>query len=67
MLRHFLSILVVGLMVVFSGCVRLVGGAGYSYRGSEDASPQTKSVGFDTQNLVPGSLSDSAQIEMPSS
>lgn len=34
-----------------SGCVRLTGGAGYWHTG-EEGQPQSKQVGFDTDNIV---------------
>lgn len=40
------------LLPVLSGCIRVKAGAGYAYQGKEDEVPQTKSVGFDTQDIV---------------
>ena len=40
---------------LFSGCVRLTGGAGVWKQGTEDAVPTSHEVGFDTQQLVPQS------------
>lgn len=36
------------------GCVRLTGSAGYWSQGAGDEAPKGKSVGFDTNNFVPG-------------
>ncbi len=45
------AIMVIVLGLIFPGCIRLTGGAGYWH---EDAQGEVKSkqVGFDTQNLV---------------
>ncbi len=42
------------LAVTFQGCVRLAGGAGY-WHADQEKGTQSKSVGFDTNDLVPGS------------
>lgn len=55
------------VMVLLTGCIRLAGGAGYSVQKAGEEAPETRSVGFDTQRLVPGSTADSAQIEIPGS
>lgn len=41
--------------IFFGGCIRLSGGAGYWHQGPKDDVPKAKTVGFDTQNMVPGS------------
>lgn len=38
-------------ILFLSSCIRLAGGAGYSYQGSNDEAPKSKSIGFDTANL----------------
>lgn len=42
------------LLTIVSGCVRLSGSAGYWKQGAEDAEPEVKQVGFDTNKLLPG-------------
>jgi len=47
---------VIGLLlisVISLGCVRVAGGTGVWYQGPEDEKPKTKTVGFDTQDLLP--------------
>ena len=44
--------LVFCLWSLVSSCIRLVGTAGYTHQGSVDESPKTKSVSFDTQDVV---------------
>jgi len=46
-----LFFLLIGVAV--SGCVRVAGGTGVWYQGPEDEAPKTKTVGFDTQDLIP--------------
>lgn len=53
------------LMLIFSGCVRLTGKAGYWKQGPEDAEPQVKQAGFDTANLT-GQLPPEAGVERES-
>ena len=42
------------MAALFSGCIRLTGGAGYWHKGPEDEQPKVKQVGFDTNDYVPG-------------
>lgn len=42
-----------GILVLFSGCVRLVGKAGYMTQTEEER--KTRTVGFDTAELIPQS------------
>ncbi|OGW82254.1 MAG: hypothetical protein A2Z83_04905 [Omnitrophica bacterium GWA2_52_8] len=58
-----LKIAVIGMLTVLflSGCIRIAGGAGVSHQGPADESPKTKSVGFDTRDILgsgdaPGSI-----------
>ena len=57
--------LVTGLLslVLFSGCIRLHGSAGYYKKGPEDESPQVHQVGFDTQKRVPGHTPGSITVD----
>lgn len=41
------------LPLLFFGCIRLQGSAGYYKKGPEDESPKARQVGFDTQKLIP--------------
>ncbi len=41
------------LLLFFSGCIRLTGGAGVWKQGPEDEEPVTHQVGFDTQQILP--------------
>jgi len=41
------------LLLLTSGCVRMTGGAGYWKQGPDDAEPQSKYAGFDTQKMIP--------------
>jgi hypothetical protein len=50
-MKLFLSCLLI-FAFLFSGCIRLTGSAGYWKKGSEDEAPKSKTVGFDTQDLV---------------
>lgn len=47
----FISTLLL-LTSVFTGCIRFKAGAGYTYQEKDDETPKTKSVGFDTQDIV---------------
>lgn len=46
-----LAILLIFVLLA-SGCIRLAGSAGYYKQGKDDEAPVSKSVGFDTQELV---------------
>ena len=63
----FLGSWIAALGSFFSGCIRLVGTAGYTKYGSEDEAPKTKSVTLDTQKIVPGSSSQSSSgsVDIP--
>ena len=50
-MRRFLSFFIL-VILFFSGCIRLTGTAGYWKKGSEDESPKSKQVSFDTQDIV---------------
>jgi hypothetical protein len=52
MKKIILYLLPVLLIAVLSGCIRLAGSAGYYKQGTEDKEPVSKSVGFDTQDLI---------------
>ncbi len=41
-------------VVLFSGCVRVAGGAGYWHTG-QDGQTTAKTAGFDTADYIPGS------------
>ena len=45
------------LSFIFSGCIRLVGKAGYYHQGSDDEAPQVKEAGFDTAKVFSSSKS----------
>ncbi len=52
--KNLCSLLFIALFLslCFTGCIRFKAGAGYSYQGKDDETPTTKSVGFDTQDIV---------------
>jgi len=57
---HIRFLIIYGVFVFvtamfFGGCIRLSGEAGYWHQGPNDEVPKSKTVGFDTQNMVPGS------------
>lgn len=41
-------------LTLASGCIRLTGSAGYWSQGPGDEPPKGKTVGFDTNDFVPG-------------
>ena len=45
-----------------SGCIRLTGNAGYWKQGAEDEASEAKSVGFDTQKMMPGYTPGDIQV-----
>jgi hypothetical protein len=50
------------LTSTLTGCIRLAGSAGYYKQGAEDEYPKSKSVGFDTNQLIPGQPPPGADI-----
>jgi hypothetical protein len=54
--RFVLFLSVLFSPVLFSGCVRVAGGAGYWHTG-KDGQTTAKTAGFDTADYVPGSPS----------
>ena len=50
--NYFFGFLIIVIIVAHVGCIRLSAGAGYSYQGKNDDAPKTKSVGFDTQDII---------------
>lgn len=58
--------LIIFMTSYLSGCVRVVGGAGVRYQGTQDEEPKTRSVTLDTQNLIPGTLQAEPKLEIES-
>ena len=52
MRNTFARISFVLLLLGISGCIRLMGTAGYSYQGKEDDSSHSKQVTLDTEDIV---------------
>lgn len=50
-------------MLIFSGCIRLTGGAGVWKQGPEDEAPVTHQVGFDTNQVLPQSQTGNIQTQ----
>lgn len=49
-MKHFVIVLV--MMMFFSGCLRLSANAGYWHQNADEDEPSGKQIGFDTQKLV---------------
>lgn len=47
--------IVLGMMIFFSGCLRLSANAGYWRQGADEDEPSGKQIGFDTQHLISSS------------
>lgn len=50
-INRIILFMLIGAVLSESGCIRLTGGAGYT-KYQADKEPETKSVGFDTNNIV---------------
>lgn len=55
MISRVFRLMLIGL--VFSGCIRLAGKAGYYHQGPDEDAPQVKEAGFDTAQMFPSSKS----------